>query len=71
MNLLQRFLAKTPRRNKMIGRLLSTVSGVVTAIEATLIAYNVPIPEWLHGIIIGIAIITAVFASYHGQKVLK
>lgn len=55
----------------MIGRLLSTVSGFVTAIEATLIAYNVPIPEWLHGIIIGTAIVTAIWASYHGQKVLK
>lgn len=71
MNLLQRFLAKTPRYNKRIGKFLTTISGCLASVEGVLIYYNVPIPQWLHGIIIGTAILTAVWASYHGQKVLK
>jgi hypothetical protein len=71
MNLLRRFFALTPARNKRIGRFLSTVSGIITALEGSMIAYNVPIPKWLHGIFIGTAIVTAVWAGYHGQKVKK
>jgi hypothetical protein len=44
---------------------------IITALEGSMIAYNVPIPKWLHGIFIGTAIVTAVWAGYHGQKVKK
>ena len=71
MNIFQRFKARTPYRNKMIGRLLTSVSGILTAIETVLITYQSPVPNWLHQSIIGFAILTAVLASYHGQKVKK
>ena len=71
MNIIKRFFSPTPRDNKRIGRFLTTISGIVTAIEGTIIAYNVKVPEWLHSTFIAIAIITAVWAGYHGQKVKK
>lgn len=71
MNLLQRFFARTPYRNKLIGRTLTAVSGVLTTVETVLLTYNAPVPGWLHKAFITCAIITALWAGYHGQKVKK
>lgn len=71
MNLIKRFQAKTPYRNKMVGRLLSSIAGVLTAVEGVLLTYNAPAPDWLHKAIIATAIVTAIWAAYHGQKVKK
>jgi hypothetical protein len=71
MNILQRFLAKTPSRNKQIGRLLTLLMGMLTAIEGVLLAYNIPAPDWIHQTIIASAVVSGLLSGYHGQKVKK
>lgn len=71
MNLFKRFLAETPWRNKIIGRALSALTGFLTAIEGVLIAYNSPVPAYVHQTIIAIAVLSAILSGYHGQKVKK
>lgn len=71
MNLFKRFLAETPWRNKIIGRELSALTGFLTAIEGVLIAYNAPVPAYVHQTIIAIGVISLFLSGYHGQKVKK
>lgn len=69
MNLIQKFRAKTPRKNKVIGRWLTVVCGAITATEVVLHTYQVDVPKWLRALFILSAIITAVSASWHGAQV--
>lgn len=71
MNLFQRLWAKTPDNNKKIGRALSALTGFLTAIEGVLIAYNAPVPAYVHQTIIAIGVISLFLSGYHGQKVKK
>lgn len=71
MNLIQRFKSKTPAYNKKIGRFLTAITGVVTILEGVFQQYPDSIPKWLHWTFVGSAIITALMAAYHGQKVKK
>lgn len=71
MNIIQRFKAKTPHRNKIIGRYLTAISGALVSVETVLQVYSVPVPNFLHKSIIVLAIITTLLSAYHGQKVKK
>lgn len=71
MGIIKRFKAKTPKANKDAGRFLSTISAALTGVEAVLLAYSVKVPDILHQAIIGAAILTAIWAAYHGQKVKR
>lgn len=71
MGLIKRFKAKTPKANKDAGRFLSTVAATLTGVEVVLITYSVKVPEMLHQAIVAVAILTAIWAAYHGQKVKR
>lgn len=71
MNIFERFKAKTPYKNKMIGRFLTSISAVLTTIETVLLTNDVSVPAWIHKAFICSAIITAIWSAYHGQKVKK
>lgn len=73
MNLIQRFRAKTPPYNKRIGRFLTAVTGVIGVIETTLYAYQdkFPIPHWMHVVFMSSAVVSALWAAYHGAQVKK
>lgn len=71
MNLLERFFAKTPKYNKRIGRALTILTGVLTAIEGVLLSYNIQAPAYIHQTIIAAAVVSGLLSGYHGQKVKK
>lgn len=73
MNLIQRFRARTPERNKRIGRLISAITGVISVVETTLYAYQdkFPLPHWVHVLFMSSAVIGALWAAYHGAQVKK
>ena len=71
MNLIQRFLAETPWRNKLIGRLLTFLTGILTTIEGVILAYEMPVPAYVHQTIIAIGVVSLFLSGYHGQKVKK
>ena len=71
MNLIQKFRAKTPLRNKRIGRFITVVTGIITVVETTLHTYPNDTPEWLHKVFMISAVIGALWAAYHGAQVKK
>lgn len=71
MNIIQRFKAKTPYKNKMIGRFLTSISAILTVVETVLLTNDVGVPAWIHKAFIAFAVITAIWSAYHGQKIKK
>lgn len=71
MNLIQRFRAKTPKKNRSIGQIVSGITAALAAIETTLIMYDIKVPQIVHNTLIGFTILGVVIAAYNGQKVRK
>lgn len=73
MNLIQRFFARTPKRNKRIGRWVTVITGAISITETTLYAYQdkFPLPNWVHVLFMSSAVVGALWAAYHGAQVKK
>ena len=71
MNLFEKWSAKTPKKNKDIGRLLTVVAGALVSMETYFIANGVQLPSWVHGVIVIVGGLSVFFAALHGAKVEK